>query len=137
MFSNSAAPKIFSSRVRDFLIRQEDINNLPLGILLNLTAVRLRNRPFSLMWRREQICLAMVMTTGHLVLAHPEGDWRRAIETATTWLARHNIPLSGVIGPGNLPSTLPGCGSPSSLRKWSRASTAWTPSSRSPFLPAS
>ena len=95
-----SCPEDFLSRVRDFLIRQEDINNLPLGILLNLTAVPPAKPPFlAYVAAGEQICLAMVMTTGHLVLAHPEGDWRQAIETATTWLTRHNIPLSGVIGP--------------------------------------
>jgi hypothetical protein len=89
-------PDEFLGQVKEFLIKQEEINNLPLGILMSLTAVP----PFlAYVTERGQISLVMVMTTGHLVLAGHEGDWQQAIEVAAAYLSHRNLPLSGVIGP--------------------------------------
>lgn len=95
-----SCPKEFLSQVKQFLIEKEDINGLPLGIILGLLAMPPAQQPFlATVTDAEQIRLVMVMTTGHLVLASQGPDWQRAVAAAASYLSRRNLPLSGVIGP--------------------------------------
>lgn len=95
-----SCPDTFLDQVKDFLMQNEDVNGLPLGIILGLTAAPPVQKPFlAAVTDNALIRLVMVMTTGHLVLASQGPDWQRAVSAAASYLSRRNLPLSGVIGP--------------------------------------
>lgn len=95
-----SCPKEFLGQVKEFLMQKEAVNGLPLGVVLGLIAAPTAQQPFlATVTDAGQIRLAMVMTTGHLVLASQGPDWQRAVAAAASYLSHRHLPLSGVIGP--------------------------------------
>ena len=108
--------KEFLSRVKDFLREREDVNGLPLGILLGLAAASSPQKGFFATAEEQgDLSLVMVMTTGHLILASAGPDWQRGV--------------AGLSVPGRRPSFLPSCGGPGCpyRLKWNSEFTAWKP----------
>lgn len=92
--------KEFLSRVKDFLREREDVNGLPLGILLGLAAASSPQKGFFATAEEQgDLSLVMVMTTGHLILASAGPDWQRGVAAGAAYLARAGLSLTGVIGP--------------------------------------
>jgi len=77
----------------------EVVNNLPLGIVLNLA--KAENKPdikpfMAAVFENERVCLVLVRTTSHLALAGDENQG--AITTAVNYLNQKGIPVSSIIG---------------------------------------
>lgn len=95
-----SCPNEFLGQVKEFLMEEEAVNGLPLGIILGLVAAPPVQEPFlAAVTEDAKIRLAMVMTSGHLVLAGGGPYLQPAVAAAATYLARRDLPLSGVIGP--------------------------------------
>lgn len=91
------------NKVVDFLLTNEVVNNLALGILFSQTY----QNPFICNVEDEsgQIVLVLVMTPPFNLIIYGEGDQvSDAIHTAVSYLIAENIDIPGVVGPKELAS---------------------------------
>lgn len=91
-------PQEFLSCTGDFLLSQEDVNGLPLGIALSLAATPVEEPLLAAVTKGNQVRLVLVMNTDYLVLAGTE-EWPREIAAAAVYLKKQGRHLAGVVGP--------------------------------------
>ena len=95
-------------RVQEVLEREEAVNNLSLGLLMQYARDpdygRDREPPFFALVEHEgDVPLVMVMTPPHNMILYGQGDHLDgAIEAALSFLEREETPVPGVIGPRDI-----------------------------------
>lgn len=91
-------PQGFKDLVADFLIQDEDINNLPLGIIFGLQKGPQDTEPFmAVVSEQDSIQLVMVKTTSHLVLSTSPN--LASVKNTIDYIIKNDIHVPTVIGP--------------------------------------
>lgn len=93
----------FLNRVEDFLLAEEEVNNLPLGILYRLVQEKNEGEENSSFLAcvegQTGVTLVMIMTPSQNLIVYGTGsELPEAIETTVDFMIESNIQLPGVIG---------------------------------------
>lgn len=93
-------PKAFRDAVRNFLMLDEVVNNLPLGVMDRLAQPQPAQQPFlAVVQEGESIRLVLVRTTSHLIVAgYNCHALTRAAHSAVEYILNNDIPMPSVIG---------------------------------------
>lgn len=95
-------PKEFFDLVEEYLLANEVVNNLPLGILYNLVKnhQNLKVQPFlAAVTDNGQLELVMIKTGNNNLVVHGEGaKLKEAIICAMDYIVENKVPIPGVIG---------------------------------------
>jgi predicted GNAT family acetyltransferase len=95
----------FLEKAESFLLKNEAVNNLPLGILYsNIELPDMDNKDtfFALVENHEEIILVTVKTAHNLVLYGEGPRLTEAINLAVSYLIQENINIPGIIGPTHI-----------------------------------
>lgn len=93
-------PAVFREAVHKFLMTDEVVNNLPLGVMDRLTESPPVQQPFlAAVYEGEIIRLVLVKTISHLIVAGSQGaTLALAARCAVDYILKNDIPLPSVIG---------------------------------------
>jgi predicted GNAT family acetyltransferase len=96
-------PELLLKRVEEFLLRNESVNNLSLGILYSLIKKENKERInanhfFGLIESNHEVVLVLVKTAQNLVLSGDGNRLNEAIEEAVLYLSKVGLIVPGVVG---------------------------------------